>query len=125
MKNLIFYLNLYLNRTEPITIISLLQYCSWMSEFAFFRFKSANMLTDDEEGDREEIIRLTEEVLELKGIECDAKISKISEDLLREILEEVRKLRRKRKKTYVDSTIINLNEQNKNIENGEESTYVS
>lgn len=83
------------------------------------------MLTDDEEGDREEIIRLTEEVLELKGIECDAKISKISEDLLREILEEVRKLRRKRKKTYVDSTIINLNEQNKNIENGEESTYVS
>jgi len=96
-----------------------------MSEFAFFRFKTANMLTDDEERDREEIINLTEQVLELKGIECDAKIAKISEELLRDILEEVRKLRRKRKKTYLDSTIINLNEQNKDIENGEgESAYI-
>lgn len=83
------------------------------------------MLTDDEERDREEIISLTEQVLESKGIECDAKIAKISEDLLREILEEVRKLRRKRKKTYVDSTDINLNEQDKDIENGEgESPYI-
>lgn len=96
-----------------------------MSEFAFFRFKSANMLTADEERDREEIISLTEQVLDLKGIECDAKIAKISEDLLREILEEVRKLRRKRKKTYVDSTNINLNEQDKDIDNGEgESPYI-
>ena len=83
------------------------------------------MLTADEERDREEIISLTEQVLDLKGIECDAKIAKISEDLLREILEEVRKLRRKRKKTYVDSTNINLNEQDKDIDNGEgESPYI-
>lgn len=83
------------------------------------------MLTDDEERDREEIISLTEQVLESKGIECDAKIARISEELLREILEEVRKLRRKRKKTYVDSTIISLNEQNKDIENDEgESPYI-
>lgn len=96
-----------------------------MSEFAFFRFKSANMLTDDEERDREEIIRLTEQVLDLKGIECDAKIAKISEDQLREILEEVRRLRRKKKKTYIDSTDINLNEQDKDIENDEgESPYI-
>lgn len=96
-----------------------------MSEFAFFRFKSANMLTDDEEKDREEIIRLTEQVLDLKGIECDAKIAKISEDQLREILEEVRRLRRKKKKTYIDSTDINLNEQDKDIENDEgESPYI-
>jgi ABC-type phosphate transport system auxiliary subunit len=96
-----------------------------MSEFAFFRFKSANMLTDDEERDREEIIRLTEQVLDLKGIECDAKIAKISEDQLREILEEVRRLRRKKKKTYIDSTDININEQDKDIENDEgESPYI-
>lgn len=96
-----------------------------MSEFAFFRFKSANMLTDDEERDREEIIRLTEQVLDLKGIECDAKIAKISEDQLREILEEVRRLRRKKKKTYIDSTDISLNEQDKDIENDEgESPYI-
>jgi hypothetical protein len=95
-----------------------------MSEFAFFRFKSANMLTNDEERDREEIIRLTEQVLDLKGIECDAKIAKISEDQLREILEEVRRLRRKKKKTYIDSTDININEQDKDIENDEGSPYI-
>ncbi|MGE5685254.1 MAG: hypothetical protein ACM3ZS_08945 [Nitrososphaerota archaeon] len=96
-----------------------------MSEFAFFRFKSANMLTDDEERDREEIIRLTEQVLDLKGIECDAKIAKISEDQLRDILEEVRRLLRKKKKTYIDSTDINLNEKDKDIENDEgESPYI-
>lgn len=96
-----------------------------MSEFAFFRFKSANMLTDDEERDREEIIRLTEQVLDLKGIECDAKIAKISEDQLREILEEVRRLLRKKKKTYIDSTDIILNEKDKDIENDEgESPYI-
>lgn len=81
------------------------------------------MLTDDEERHRDEIINLTEQVLELKGIECDAKIAKISEDRLREILEEVRRLRRKKKKTYIDSTAINFNEQNKDIENGE-SHYI-
>jgi hypothetical protein len=83
------------------------------------------MLTDDEEKDREEIIRLTEKVLDSKGIECDAKIAKISEDQLREILEEVRRLRRKKKKTYIDSTDININEQYKDIENDEEeSPYI-
>lgn len=67
-----------------------------MSEFAFFRFKSANMLSEDEERDKQEMITLTEQVLDAKGIECDARIAKISEDKLREILEEVRKLRKRR-----------------------------
>jgi hypothetical protein len=58
-----------------------------MSEFAFFRFKSNNMLTLEEEQQKVEIIKLTEEVLEAKGIECDSRISKISEKQLREILE--------------------------------------
>ena len=91
-----------------------------MSEFAFFRFKSANMLTDEEERNRDEIVRLRVDVLDAKGIECDAKIAKISEDQLREILAEVRRLRRKKKKTYVDSTDIDLNEQSEDIENSGE-----
>ena len=61
-----------------------------MSEFAFFRFKSTNMLTMDEEQQKEETIKLTEEVLEAK---------------LREILEEVRKLRIKRKRLLSDSGV--------------------
>ena len=83
-----------------------------MSEFAFCRFKSANMLTEDEERDKEEMISLTEQVLDSRGIECDAKISKISEDRLREILEDVRKLRRKKKKNSDKSEEDNSNEEN-------------
>lgn len=60
------------------------------------------MLTDEEEKHKDEIIELTEEVLEAKGIECDSRISKISEKQLREILEEVRRLRRKRKRLVKD-----------------------
>jgi hypothetical protein len=69
-----------------------------MSEFAFFRFRSHNMLTKEEEGRKEEIVQLTEEVLQAKGIECDASISKISEDELKEILVKVREPRKKKKK---------------------------
>ena len=68
-----------------------------MSEFAFFRFMSNNMLTVEEQQHKDEIVTLTEQVLEAKGIECDSKVSKISEEQLRQILEEVRKLRKKKK----------------------------
>lgn len=96
-----------------------------MSEFAFFRFKSTKMLTDDEERHREEMISLTEEVLDSRGIECDAKIAKISEDRLRDILEEVRRLRRKKKKNAVVSDDIKSNGEHKDIENDEgEATYI-
>ncbi len=74
-----------------------------MSEFAFFRFKSNNLLTLEEEAHKQEIINVTEEVLDAKGIECDARIAKISEEQLREILEEVRKLLRKRKRVSKDT----------------------
>jgi len=62
------------------------------------------MLTVEEEQQKKEIIDLTEEVLEAKGIECDSRIAKLSEEKLREILEEERKLRRKRKRLSPDET---------------------
>ncbi len=68
-----------------------------MSDFAFFRFKSHNMLTKEEEEHKVEVIRFTEEVLQAKGIQCDARISKIPEDELSEILRKVRELRKKKK----------------------------
>jgi hypothetical protein len=74
-----------------------------MSEFAFFRFKSNNLLTLEEEAHKQEIISVTEEVLDAKGIECDARIAKISGEQLKEILEEVRKLRKKRKRVSKDT----------------------
>jgi hypothetical protein len=56
------------------------------------------MLTVEEQQHREEIVALTEQVLDAKGLECDSKISKISEEQLREILEGVRRLRKRKKK---------------------------
>jgi ElaB/YqjD/DUF883 family membrane-anchored ribosome-binding protein len=91
-----------------------------MSEFAFFRFKSANMLSEEEERDKQEMISLTEQVLDARGIECDARIAKISEDRLREILEEVRKLRKKKKMNTVRSDDSSSNE-DRYIQNEEES----
>jgi hypothetical protein len=67
-----------------------------MSEFAFFRFMSLNLLTQEEKVSKSEMISITEEVLDAKGIECDAKIAKVSEETIREVLSEVRKRRRKR-----------------------------
>lgn len=67
-----------------------------MSEFAFFRFMSNSMLNLEEQQHKDEIIAFTEDVLKAKGIDCDSKISKMSEEQLKEILEEVRKLRRKK-----------------------------
>jgi hypothetical protein len=69
-----------------------------MSEFAYLRFVSHGMLTAEEQQHKEEIITFTEQVLDAKGIECDSKISKISEEQLREILERVRRLRSRKNK---------------------------
>ena len=60
------------------------------------------MLTTEESQHKDEIIDLTEQVLDAKGLECDERISKLSEEKLREILEEVRKLRNRRKKRTDD-----------------------
>jgi IMP dehydrogenase/GMP reductase len=73
-----------------------------MSEFAFFRFMSGNMLTVEEQQHKDEMVSLTEQVLDAKGMECDSKVSKISEEQLKEILDQVRKLR-KRKKNEEDN----------------------
>jgi hypothetical protein len=67
-----------------------------MSEFAFFRFMSLNLLTHEEKDNKAEVISVTEEVLDAQGMECDSKIAKVSEETIRQILIEVRKRRRKR-----------------------------
>ena len=78
------------------------------------RFMSNNMLTTEESQHKQEIIDLTEQVLDAKGLECDQRISKLSEEKLREILEEVRKLRRTRRERIDDEE-----------EEGKELAYVS
>jgi hypothetical protein len=54
-----------------------------MSEIAFFRFMSNNMLNLEEQQHKDETVSLTEQVLDANGIECDSNLSKISEEQLR------------------------------------------
>ncbi|HKR73798.1 MAG TPA: hypothetical protein VJR94_06765 [Candidatus Nitrosocosmicus sp.] len=67
-----------------------------MSEFvAFLRFPILSLLTEEEEKEnKEEILEDTERVLVAEGIECNSKISRFPEEKLKEILEEVRKIRK-------------------------------
>src|SRR5256885_1795660 len=89
-------------KTKEITI-SAVQRAIILSDFAFMRFVSNDMLTTEESQHKDEIVDLTEQVLDAKGLECDERISKLSEEKLREILEEVRKLRSRRKKSKEDN----------------------
>jgi hypothetical protein len=72
---------------------------------------SNNMLTTEESQHKDEIVNLTEQVLDANGLECDERISKISEEKLREILEEVRKLRRRKRSVNGDSSSSNSKEE--------------
>ena len=69
-----------------------------MSELAYQRFMTSYMLTNEEQlpENKHEITDYTEDVLQAKGIECDDRIKKMSEEQIKEIL-EVRKLREKKK----------------------------
>jgi hypothetical protein len=71
-----------------------------MSDLAYQRFMASYMLNAEESlpQNRQEIIDYTEDVLQARGIECDKRISEISEEQIRDILEEVRRLREKGKK---------------------------
>ena len=48
---------------------------------------------------------MIEQVLDAKGLECDERISKLSEEKLREILKEVRKLRSSKKRKRLDQDL--------------------
>ena len=56
-----------ININKFVVIIAII-----MSEFACFQFRSNNMLSIEEEQHKDEIIELTEEVLDTKGMECDS-----------------------------------------------------
>ena len=97
-----------------------------LSDFAFIRFMSNNLLTQEESQHKDEIVNLTEQVLDANGLECDERISKLSEEKLREILEEVRKLRRKRKGLSKEDNGTSSDMENEGVEhqNEQEVPYI-
>jgi hypothetical protein len=85
-----------LTESKNKTILGRTLYNIAMSEFAFIRFLSNGLLTEEERKDKNDIIQLTEDVLHAQGLECDASIAKVSADQLKDILEQVRVLRKKK-----------------------------
>jgi hypothetical protein len=75
-----------------------------MSDFAFFRFLSNDLLTEEEKApeNKQEIVNIVEEVEKAEGIDCGRIVSKMSEDELKELLEKVRNKRRKKKMQHVE-----------------------
>jgi hypothetical protein len=82
-----------------------------MSDFAYNRFLSHNMLTGEEVAHKDEIIEITEHVLDAKGLQCDASIAKVSNEQLKEILEKVRELRKKRKRVLDRKKVLTEHEE--------------
>jgi hypothetical protein len=82
-----------------------------MSKLAYIRFESAGMLTPEEKCDEDEMINLTEEVLAAKGIECDDTICKLPDEQLSKILEQVRILRKRKKKLSTTEGSIELEDE--------------
>jgi hypothetical protein len=74
-------------KTKGITI-SAVQRTIILSDFALMRFVSNNMLTTEESQHKDEIVDLIEQVLDAKGLECDERISKLSEEKLGKYLKK-------------------------------------
>jgi hypothetical protein len=72
-----------------------------MSQFAYYRFLTNNMLNAEEKEHKDEIIKLTEEKLAAIGIKFDSRISRFALNDLKEILEEVRRRYKKKNKTAI------------------------
>ena len=65
-----------------------------MSEFAYYRFLRNNIVITEEMQQKDEAIKLSEERLDVKGIQCDSRISKLSLEQLIEILDVRRKYKK-------------------------------
>jgi hypothetical protein len=65
-----------------------------MSEFAYYRFLRNNIVITEEMQQKDEAIRLSEERLDVKGIQCDSRISKLSLEQSIEILDVRRKYKK-------------------------------
>jgi hypothetical protein len=72
-----------------------------MSQFAYYGYLTNNMLNIEEKEHKDEIIKLTEEKLDARGIECDLRIPKLALNELKEILEEERRRYKKKNKRAI------------------------
>lgn len=75
-----------------------------MSDFAYFRLVKSQLLTEEEEQHKDEMTSALNQVLDAKGLECDAKTAKMPEEEMIKILVEARRIRRKKKMKLLDDS---------------------
>lgn len=68
-----------------------------MSDLAYQRFMASYMLTEEEIRNKLEVIDATEDALHARGYECDERIKEISEEQLKDVLKDARRIREKKK----------------------------
>jgi hypothetical protein len=83
------------------------------------------MLNIEEKKHKDEIIKLTEEVLDARGIECDSRISRLALNELKEILEEVRRRYKKKTKRTIPEKASSSSYDNTDAAEEEEIQYIS
>jgi hypothetical protein len=96
-----------------------------MSQFAYYTFLTNNMLNIEEKKHKDEIIKLTEEVLDARGIGCDSRISRLPLDELEEILEEVRRRYKRKTKRTITEKASSSSYDNTDAAEEEEIQYIS
>ena len=72
-----------------------------MSRFDYYRHLTNNTLNREEKEHKDEIIKLTVEKLDTRGIEFDSRISRLVLNELKEILEEVRRRYKKKNRRAI------------------------
>jgi hypothetical protein len=73
-----------------------------MSRFAYYRHLTNNTLNIEEKEHKDEIIKLTVEKLDARGIEFDSRISRLDLNELKEILEVRRRYKKKNKRAITE-----------------------
>jgi hypothetical protein len=94
-----------------------------MSRFAYYRHLRNNTLNIEEKEHKNEIIKLTEEKLDVGGIKFDSRISKLALNELKEILEEVRRRYKKKNKRAITEKASSSSYNNTDEATERNSTY--
>ena len=80
-----------------------------MSQFVYYRHLINNTLNIEEKEHKDDIIKLTEEKLEARGIKFDSRISRLALNESKEVSEEVRRRYKKKNKRVTTEKVSSYN----------------
>jgi hypothetical protein len=96
-----------------------------MSQFLYYRHLINNTLNIEEKEHKDDIIKLTEEKLEARGIKFDSRISRLALNESKEVSEEVRRRFKKKNKRVTTEKVSSSSYNNTNEATEREIQYIS